>query len=120
VCLYAYLTTVLQSRLCIILIHATLEGVLAFLNHFPLFSLMLRLKDPDRLPGGLAFSVMATAHLPILQLRVVWIYSLLLMAAYLSNAEQSDFHVRYIPPVLGAMVEFQPALLAFLPAWQDP
>jgi hypothetical protein len=42
------------------------------------------------------------------------------MAAYLSNAEQSDFHVRYIPPVLGAMVEFQPALLAFLPAWQDP
>jgi phosphatidylinositol glycan class Q protein len=29
--------------------------VLAFLNHFPLFALMVRVKDPRRLPG---------AHLP--------------------------------------------------------
>jgi hypothetical protein len=28
-----------------------METLLAFLNHFPLFAIMLRFKDPDRLPG---------------------------------------------------------------------
>lgn len=40
-----------QIRLAIILTHATLETALAFMNHFPLFAVMLRLKDPSRLPG---------------------------------------------------------------------
>jgi len=39
-------------RLGIIVIHACLETALAFMNHFPLFATMLRVKDPDRLPGG--------------------------------------------------------------------
>jgi len=39
----------------IILTHATLETCLAFMNHFPLFAVMLRLKDPARLPGGIYF-----------------------------------------------------------------
>jgi phosphatidylinositol glycan class Q protein len=30
---------------------AGLETILAFINHFPLFALMLRVKDPWRLPG---------------------------------------------------------------------
>jgi len=34
---------------------ALLETVLALLNHFPLFSLMLKVKDPLRLPGGIYF-----------------------------------------------------------------
>ena len=34
-----------------------LETVLAFLNHFPLFAIMLWFKDPERLPGGLRFDV---------------------------------------------------------------
>lgn len=29
---------------------------LAFMNHFPLFALVLRVKDPWRLPGGLYFN----------------------------------------------------------------
>ncbi|KAF8609998.1 Gpi1-domain-containing protein [Ceratobasidium sp. AG-I] len=41
------------TRLGIIAIQASLETVLAFLNHFPLFALMLRAKDPARLPGGI-------------------------------------------------------------------
>jgi phosphatidylinositol glycan class Q protein len=40
-----------QTRLAVILLHAGVETVLAFLNHFPLFALMLRIKDPWRLPG---------------------------------------------------------------------
>ncbi len=38
-------------RLAIILLQACLEMQLAFMNHFPLFALMLRAKDPWRLPG---------------------------------------------------------------------
>lgn len=38
-------------RLATILLNATLEMQLAFMNHFPLFALMLRAKDPWRLPG---------------------------------------------------------------------
>ncbi len=33
------------------MVHACLETALAFMNHFPLFATMLRIKDPDRLPG---------------------------------------------------------------------
>jgi hypothetical protein len=40
-----------KARLIIIIIHATSETLLAFMNHFPLFVLMLRIKDPRRLPG---------------------------------------------------------------------
>jgi phosphatidylinositol N-acetylglucosaminyltransferase subunit Q len=45
-----------KARLIIILIHATSETLLAFMNHFPLFVLMLRIKDPRRLPGGIVFA----------------------------------------------------------------
>lgn len=44
-------------RLGIILLQACLETSLAFMNHFPLFSLMQRVKDPWRLPGGLYFEL---------------------------------------------------------------
>ncbi|KXS20886.1 Gpi1-domain-containing protein [Gonapodya prolifera JEL478] len=36
-----------------------LELILALLNHFPLFAILLRLKEPDRLPGGLSLDVMS-------------------------------------------------------------
>ena len=39
------------SRMAIISFKAVLESVLAFLNHFPIFALMLRIKDSQRLPG---------------------------------------------------------------------
>ncbi|PBK61009.1 Gpi1-domain-containing protein [Armillaria solidipes] len=49
-------------RLAIILVQACLETQLAFMNHFPLFALMLRVKDPWRLPGGIYFILERHEH----------------------------------------------------------
>lgn len=43
--------TFASARMAIISLKATLDTCLAVLNHFPLFALMLRLKDSRRLPG---------------------------------------------------------------------
>ncbi|KAJ7575968.1 N-acetylglucosaminyl transferase component-domain-containing protein [Mycena floridula] len=51
----AYYALFALMRLGTILIHACMETQLAFMNHFPLFALMLRAKDPWRLPGGIYF-----------------------------------------------------------------
>lgn len=40
-----------SARIAIITIQALLDTALACLNHFPLFALMLRVKDSRRLPG---------------------------------------------------------------------
>ena len=40
-----------QARLCVIVLHAVFDTSTALLNHFPLFALLLRVKDPLRLPG---------------------------------------------------------------------
>lgn len=39
------------ARMAIISLKAALDTLLACLNHFPLFALMLRIKDSQRLPG---------------------------------------------------------------------
>ncbi|KAI0767286.1 N-acetylglucosaminyl transferase component-domain-containing protein [Fomes fomentarius] len=39
------------ARLATIVVHATFDTMTALLNHFPLFALLLRVKDPLRLPG---------------------------------------------------------------------
>ncbi|KAM0284132.1 hypothetical protein ACHAQH_002120 [Verticillium albo-atrum] len=39
------------ARMVIISLKAVLDTLLSCLNHFPLFALMLRVKDPGRLPG---------------------------------------------------------------------
>jgi hypothetical protein len=41
----------------IISMKAAFDTCLAFLNHFPLFALMLRAKDSQRLPGGIRFEL---------------------------------------------------------------
>lgn len=50
--------TFASARMAIISLKATLDTCLAFLNHFPLFALMLRIKDADRLPGNFFFLVL--------------------------------------------------------------
>ncbi|KAI8876187.1 Gpi1-domain-containing protein [Backusella circina FSU 941] len=50
-----YYVTFAVGRVGVIFLQAIMETILAFFNHFPLFAIMLRLKDPDRLPGGLQF-----------------------------------------------------------------
>ncbi|CAI2177016.1 5228_t:CDS:10, partial [Funneliformis geosporum] len=52
-----YYATFAASRVAVIFLQAVMETLLAFLNHFPLFAIMLRFKDPDRLPGGLKFVI---------------------------------------------------------------
>lgn len=46
-----FYTSDIQLRLATLLIQAVIETLLAFMHHFPLFALMLRMKDPWRLPG---------------------------------------------------------------------
>jgi phosphatidylinositol glycan class Q protein len=45
------LLTFACARVAVIGLKAALEIGLACLNHFPLFAVMLRIKDPGRLPG---------------------------------------------------------------------
>lgn len=45
------------ARIAIIALKAALDTWLACLNHFPLFALMLRVKDSRRLPGGIRFEL---------------------------------------------------------------
>ncbi|KAG1754179.1 N-acetylglucosaminyl transferase component-domain-containing protein [Suillus lakei] len=47
-------------RVSTILVYASLETALAFMNYFPLFVLMLRVKDPQRSPGNLYMRVKPT------------------------------------------------------------
>lgn len=49
--------TFASARMLIISLKAALDTCLAFLNHFPLFALMLRVKDSRRLPGGIRFEL---------------------------------------------------------------
>ncbi|EXJ67113.1 phosphatidylinositol glycan, class Q [Cladophialophora psammophila CBS 110553] len=50
--------TFASARMAIISLKATLDTCLACLNHFPLFALMLRIKDSKRLPGGIHFQLL--------------------------------------------------------------
>ena len=52
--------TFASARMAIISLKATLDTCLACLNHFPLFALMLRVKDSQRLPGGIHFQLLGT------------------------------------------------------------
>ncbi|KAI9850993.1 MAG: phosphatidylinositol N-acetylglucosaminyltransferase subunit gpi1 [Thelocarpon superellum] len=49
--------TFASARMVIISLKAALDTLLACLNHFPLFALMLRIKDSRRLPGGIRFEL---------------------------------------------------------------
>ena len=43
-----------QAMIFVIVLQVMVKTVLAALNHFPLFAMMLRWKDPMRLPGGVS------------------------------------------------------------------
>lgn len=50
--IFVFYLTFATARMAIISLNAALDTWLACLNHFPLFALMLRIKDPRRLPGN--------------------------------------------------------------------
>ncbi|KAI8390469.1 related to Phosphatidylinositol N-acetylglucosaminyltransferase subunit GPI1 [Nakaseomyces glabratus] len=43
-------------RVVFLIIELGLQSLIALINHFPLFALLLRLKDPMRIPGGVYFT----------------------------------------------------------------
>ncbi|KAF2723464.1 N-acetylglucosaminyl transferase component Gpi1 [Polychaeton citri CBS 116435] len=55
-----FYATFAGARMTIIALKAALDTLLACLNHFPLFALMLRVKDSRRLPGGIHFQLCST------------------------------------------------------------
>lgn len=57
-----FYTTFAGGRMAIIALKAALDTWLACLNHFPLFAIMLRLKDSRRLPGGIRFELQDTTR----------------------------------------------------------
>ncbi|KAI4097143.1 MAG: hypothetical protein LQ344_000553 [Seirophora lacunosa] len=52
--------TFTSARMATVFLKAALDTLLACLNHFPLFALMLRIKDSRRLPGGICFELRDT------------------------------------------------------------
>lgn len=84
-CLFA------SARMAIIVLKAGLETLLACLNHFPLFALMLRVKDSKRLPGGIMFELKDTTEVESGFKRT------------LDSAPVSYIHLKSTPLPLGAM-----------------
>ncbi|KAF8436433.1 N-acetylglucosaminyl transferase component-domain-containing protein, partial [Terfezia claveryi] len=83
--------TFASARMIIISLKAMLETFLACLNHFPLFALMLRVKDSKRLPGGIRFELRNTADI-IPQFKQPY-----------ETLGTSYIHLRSIPLSFGAM-----------------
>ncbi|PFH49160.1 hypothetical protein AMATHDRAFT_148221 [Amanita thiersii Skay4041] len=67
--IFAYYSLFAALRLAILLLFASIEILLAFLNHFPLFALVLRIKDPARIPGSLCFQLSVDHQDPHLVLK---------------------------------------------------
>ncbi|PIL29188.1 hypothetical protein GSI_09237 [Ganoderma sinense ZZ0214-1] len=51
------------ARLFVMILHGMFDTSTALLNHFPLFALLLRVKDPLRLPGGVCIQRSRTGTL---------------------------------------------------------
>ncbi|KZP29999.1 Gpi1-domain-containing protein [Athelia psychrophila] len=78
----AYYALFAMMRLGTVLLYASLETLLAFVNHFPLFALVLRLKDPQRLPGGIYLSSSSTSSWSSLHVKNQPIPLALIFGAY--------------------------------------
>ena len=78
---FVFYLTFASARVGVIALKAGLEIGLACLNHFPLFAVMLRLKDSRRLPGKCSWSF----YITILLTRVRWH----MLQAIRSNEQQN-------------------------------
>ncbi|KAJ3127749.1 hypothetical protein HK098_005866 [Nowakowskiella sp. JEL0407] len=89
------------SRVAVISIQAAIDSLLAVINHFPLFGIMLRIKDPMRVPGGIVFEVLPmnsnsdTARL-LLKNSPIGIAAIFYQYIYIFEQIQE----RYVPSVL--------------------
>lgn len=88
-----FYATFAGARTGIILGKACLDLWLACLNHFPLFALMLRVKDAQRLPGGIRFELQDT--------RIKSWYSLWAASCGTCDDGTASIRLRSIPLSLG-------------------
>ncbi|KAL1729161.1 N-acetylglucosaminyl transferase component-domain-containing protein [Schizophyllum commune] len=97
----AYHAVFAAVRLGIISLYAGLETLLAFINHFPLFALMLRIKDPWRLPGGIYFATKPGTYQLIVQNQPVPLSSIFFQYVGLSKRLAAHYNpVRLLRHVL--------------------
>ena len=68
--IFVYYALFAALRVAILLLFASIEILIAFLNHFPLFALVLRIKDPARIPGSIYFELSTEHPKPLLVLKV--------------------------------------------------
>ena len=68
--IFVYYALFAALRVAILLFFASIEILIAFLNHFPLFALALRIKDPARIPGSIYFELSTGRPKPLLVLKV--------------------------------------------------
>ncbi|KAI0550972.1 N-acetylglucosaminyl transferase component [Xylaria curta] len=85
------------ARMVIILLKAVFDTMLSCLNHFPLFALMLRAKDPRRLPGGIRFELRDTHN------RHNFNSTSLSSSSSLSPSPTSLIHLKPVPLEFSAM-----------------
>ncbi|MBW0503081.1 hypothetical protein O181_042796 [Austropuccinia psidii MF-1] len=86
------------TRLLIVGLHAIIHTGLYLLNHFPLFVVMLRLKDPARLPAGICFLPQDYQQLTHFRLTNVPVGMTCIFADYISLWAQLTAH--YSPRLL--------------------
>lgn len=55
--MWFFYITFTVMRLLTVYMEIILDSTVTMLNHFPLFALLLRLKDPQRLPGGITIDI---------------------------------------------------------------
>lgn len=51
----AFYSAYTTLRIIVLAVELLLESLIALINHFPLFALLLKLKDPLRIPGGIYY-----------------------------------------------------------------
>ena len=88
-------TIISQLRLATLLIQASIETLLAFMHHFPLFALMLRVKDPQRLSGQFILHPIRSLHVYHLSTGGVY-FTLKTPSSSRSSSKKKSGHVAYL------------------------
>ncbi|GHJ85450.1 hypothetical protein NliqN6_1852 [Naganishia liquefaciens] len=94
---YLFFATI---HLALLYVQGTNDTALSFINSFPLFALMLRLKEPSRLPGGVSMQLISRSEAPHIQLQLISIPigADLIFAKFVTDWHQLS--IGYSPQVL--------------------
>ncbi|KAK2465034.1 hypothetical protein APHAL10511_003110 [Amanita phalloides] len=90
--IFVYYALFAALRVAILLLFASIEILIAFLNHFPLFALVLRVKDPARIPGSIYFELSADPPNPHLILKSQPLSLAAILSRYIQLASRLATH----------------------------